>query len=535
MGMPRHQWRIPPAAHGPSGHPRPVDRRTRTRRCPAAALIACLLAAALPAAEADNGDTSRAILFSRGLSAYDAGRYGEAAELFRSLADRSPLDREAQYYLGLSLSGAGDTGAACEVLGALHRAAPDFLPGGEEYATALIRARRWREAATVIDELEARRPGRGERDAILLLRGILAGDQGEYGRAVELLGRVAPERPDYWSRARYWRGRYLSLAGETHKALDEYSLIQEGFPLSDIGRSAAQEAEALRGAVEKGKNWWGRLSTRYEYDDNVILMPDDAPLPGAAQQGDWRFLTSFELDAVPFSKNGFDLITRYNFIQSVHNRLGNFNLHGHVADGFIRYRHPFLTPFAGYEFAYYLLDDCTQSYLRGNRIFAGVELPRTAHSLYRVLYECAFDDYLLPYSSPDDDWDTSPAGTVTLEQFLFLGAARQAFWRTAVGCRNNNARGDNFYYHGCSVVGEFYCPLPWSLSADCSAEYRFNDFTRSADNRRDRCLLLNAELRRPLREGVDLVFNYGFTRNRSDVPLYEYRRGIYSMILDLYF
>jgi len=489
----------------------------------------------LPAAEADNGDTSRAIRFSRGLSAYDAGRYGEAVALFRTLTDRSPVDRDAQYYLGLSLSGAGDAEAACEVLGALHRAAPDFFPGGEEYATALIRTQRWREAGTVIDELEARRPGRGERDAILLLRGILAGEQGDHGRAVELLGRVAPERPDYWARARYCRGRYLSRAGETRKALDEYSLIQEGFPLSEIGRAAAQEAEALRGAVEKEKNWWGRLSTRYEYDDNVILMPDDAPLPGATQQGDWRFLTTFELDAVPFSRDGFDLITRYNFIQSVHNRLGNFNLNGNVADGFIRYRHPLLTPFAGYEFAYYFLDDCKQGYLRGNRIFAGAELPRTAHSLYRVLYECAFDDYLLPFSSPEDDWDTSPASIITLEQFLFLGAARQAFWRTAVGYRNNNARGDDFYYHGCSIVGEFYCPLPWRLSADCSAEYRFNDFTRGADGRRDRCLLLNAELRRTLREGVDIVFNYGFTRNRSDVPLYEYRRGIYSMILDLYF
>ena len=113
----------------------------------------------------------------------------------------------------------------------------------------------------------------------------------------------------------------------------------------------------------------------------------------------------------------FELMTRYYFIQSVHNQLGQFNLQGHLLDGLIRYKTGFLTPMVGYEFAYYFLDDCKQSYLRANRLIAGLELPPTSHSFYRILYECAFDDYMLPYTYDDDNWDTEPDVYVDWDQW----------------------------------------------------------------------------------------------------------------------
>ncbi len=493
-----------------------------------ATTLLCVPASARP------GDTVRDILFARGIAAYDAGRYDEAARAFREILSSAPTDAESRRALALSLSGAGDFGEGVRLLRELHRERPDDFETGAELCLALALAGDFGETEDLLRGLDARAGDGARRAEISFLRGVLAGERGNHAEALTLLADAAASDAAAASRARYYRGVYLARSGDRDAARRELAMLGERAPTAAIGRMAGRDADLLARPPDE-KQWGGKVTARYEYDDNVMLAPDNEQLLGVSGSGDWRFLTTFELDAPALARGPFELDTRYAFVQSVHNRLGDFNLHGHVGDAWVRYRGSRATPFLGYEYAYYLLDDCRQSYLRGNRLFGGLDIPVASRAFYRLTYTCSLDDYMLPYGPSEDDWDTEPANAVSLEQYLFLGRERKAFWRTALRYDHNNARGDNFYYHGGALAGELYVPLGRGFAADLEAGYLVYDYTRNADNRADQRLDLNADLRKNLFGDTDLVFSYAFIRNMSNVSLYQFSRNIYSLILETRF
>ena len=96
-----------------------------------ATTLLCVPASARP------GDTVRDILFARGIAAYDAGRYDEAARAFREILSSAPTDAESRRALALSLSGAGDFGEGVRLLRELHRERPDDFETGAELCLAL--------------------------------------------------------------------------------------------------------------------------------------------------------------------------------------------------------------------------------------------------------------------------------------------------------------------------------------------------------------------------------------------------------------
>lgn len=495
--------------------------------------LACIAFALSSPAASRAEDTVRDILLARGTAAYDAGRYGEAARCFREALARSPGDAGARRSLALALSGEGRFGESARVLREICRENPDDFDSGAELCLSLALAGNADEAAGVLRGLEAKAAGDPRRAETLFLRGVIAGERGDYPVALSVLEEAAAS-PTAGPRARYYRGVYLARSGDRAAARRELTMLRERAPTSVIEKMAGEDADALAAPPEK-RGWGGRVTTRYEYDDNVILAPDNEQLIGVSGSGDWRFMTTFELDAVPMTWGRFELDTRYSFVQSVHNRLGDFNLHGHVGEAFVRYNAPRLTPFAGFQYAYYFLDDCRQSYLRANRLFGGVDIPASSHSFYRLMYECAFDDYMLPYGPAADNWDTMPANILSLEQYLFLGPQRKAFWRTGLRYDNNNARGANYYYNGGGFTGELYVPLPERFSLDLQADYLLYGYSRNADDRRDQRFDMGADLRRNLCGEIDLVFSYDFIRNMSNVSLYQFSRNVYTLMLEMRF
>lgn len=503
-------------------------------RSPALRALACaaIICSIPPRARAE--DTARDILFARGIAAYDAGGCEEAARCFRGILELDPADPDARRLHALSILGAGKFEEGVRTLRDILRGNPDDFSAGAELCFALALTGRYGEAADVLRDIEAKADLPDGKAEIIFLRGVLAGERRDFPAALALLAEAAETNPAAAPRARYYRGVYLARSGNREAAGREFAMLGERAPTAAIGKMAGEDADALA-RPPGGKRWGGRVTARYEYDDNVMLAPDNEQLLGVSGSGDWRFLTTFELDAAPLTRGPFELDTRYAFVQSVHNRLGDFNLQGHVGDAWIRYHGSRVTPFLGYEYAYYFLDDCSQSYLRGNRLFGGFDIPATAHSFYRLMYKCAFDDYMLPYGPPADNWDTEPASAVSFEQYLFLGREKKSFWRTALRYDHNNAQGDNFYFNGGALAGELYVPLGRGVAADLEAEYLVYDYSRNTDNRKDHRFDLSADLRKNLFGETDLVFTYAFIRNMSNVSLYQFSRNVYSMILETRF
>jgi hypothetical protein len=139
---------------------------------------------------------------------------------------------------------------------------------------------------------------------------------------------------------------------------------------------------------------------------------------------------------------------------------------------------------------------------------------------------------MVPFTYNDDNWDAVPDSRVAWEHYLFLGSRQQAFWRTEVRYENNNARGDNFLFNGIRIGCELFTPLKWGIAANGNIAYTFNDYPRNTDSRRDNRLELNAELRRGITEHIALAFNYNLIRNSSNVSLYQFKRDVYSMIME---
>lgn len=491
--------------------------------------LACLLALAAPPAAVLNAEEDREaeIEIARGELALERGDYARAEACFARARGIRPGDPHILRGLGVALNRLGNYDGASRALGGAARIAPN-LPGlDRERGYALAGEGKHGEALLFLDRALSARPDDGLAE---YLKGRCLAVAGDHAGAMDCYSRAA-------------RDPSLAPAAEYQSALSEAALGRGADARARIARLIREEPSgstvslAARGLLgEPAKRWWVYTTARYEYDSNVVLLPNDEALVDESRKDDFRFMNTFELKVSPVVRERYDLSVDYRFVQSVHNQIGDFNLQGHelaptltfsLADG--------VSAYGGYEFDYFALDDWHQDYYRTHALFSGIDYAATRHLLSRLSYRFTTGDYFLDHLSPDDNLDILNEHTIGLDQYLFLGGDRARFFRFSLSYDRNDTAGRNFFYNGYSFLWEFSTPVAEEVRLDAWARFLVMDFDRSTTGRRDRRQEYNVMLLRPLNGYLDVAFNYGAMLNGSNVPLYEFDRNIFSLIVACHF
>jgi hypothetical protein len=296
-----------------------------------------------------------------------------------------------------------------------------------------------------------------------------------------------------------------------------------------VARGADEPAQDL--PAPRDKHWSLYASSGFQYDSNVALDPSGQELPGApSNPADGAFVVGAggRYDVVDSARWQADL--EYDFYQSLHFRLHDFNLRSNRVAGTAGYA---LTPTlwtgvqAGYQ--HYVLGD--QPYSGAPFVTPFVSLVQGDWGLTQFLYQHAQVTYLSP---PFENVRTGPTDTASLSQTLYWGGHYATIGYEFGSVRPSSAAGDDYRERYNQVsVGAGFSP-GWRTTVDVTYLFRYENYPEpnSAANfrtsRQDTVSQFSVSIRRPLSPYLSVGLAYYGTIDDSNIPVYQYRRNIVS-------
>jgi hypothetical protein len=315
------------------------------------------------------------------------------------------------------------------------------------------------------------------------------------------------------------------------EARDYFETTAELAPNTEYAVQAAQYLAAMK---EKGQKPWSLdAAVGMQYDSNVILGSDNAPLPGGiSRKSDWLGILYLKGQYDLLRSGGFRSGVSYSVYQSLHSRLSDFNVTQQVA---------------GLNTSYELSRAVT---LKGSYayeyVLVGGDTYDDMHTLTPALvfnYGSGFSttiDY--GYSSvhfsdsglfPDNSDRTGFNHRVGISEFMPLTDVLSV--KAGYAFDKDKARRDFWAYSGNKVFAELTLKPFGGLTADIYAEYYRKDYEgvspASGARRNDEVQTYSLTLTRRLSDAVNLVLGQAYIRNQSNIPVFDYKRAITSAFI----
>jgi tetratricopeptide (TPR) repeat protein len=479
--------------------------------------LACGLAAASEESER---------LYSRGLVDFHTERYSDALQLFEQAVQADPEDVYALYYRGVTKGRVGDfRGGASDLRGALA-IKPDFDQAALELGIALVQTGEYREAVQWLSR--AQQVSTLDPQASLF-RGIAELRLGETDRARDDFARAARD-PEFRTEARYYEGVADYKQGRWAAAQEHFSYVATTSPESAMGREALVFQERMRGGGRARYQLFGEAG--FQYDSNVVLAPLDEALKNAAgisKQADGRAIFSVGGTYAPLLTEHVQLSLGYEFFQSLHFDLTQYNLQNHrpeaqvvVSAGPVR-----MGVLGTYD--YYFIHD-GQSFLQGATGLPWVEVPTFDIGRLQLNYRFRWRGFLKhPFDQLLDSVNHAPGA----RQFVDLGGPGRYVSLDYQFDREeaSHVAGRQFAYDGQQIGGSFSWAFDWGATTELGYAYRHERYDADSGGRRDDEHGITVIIEQGITEHLAVVFGYFGTINNSNQRLFRYERHVGSLSL----
>lgn len=480
-------------------------------------------------------DVRSQVLYARGLVLFNSGQWEQAYRLFNEAVQADPSDARALYYRGVTQARRGalapgiqDMEQAVKLSPALPHVALDLgiaqYEVGQYTAARLWLERAYRDAT--------------QRFSAAYFLGLTFYRLGDYAAALTYF-KDAETDPELRASAHYYAGLALLKQGRPDAARDEFAETAREQPQSESGRAAqayAKPAEVRQppSALAHGsaKPWSLYAGVAFQYDTNVVLAPSDSELKsaeGITREADGRTAISAGGDYTLLDGDAGSVRAEYDFYQSVHFRLTEFDLQGHRLrlDAAAR-----PAPF-GYGLAvtydFYALD--YQSFFQEGLATPWVAYAESPAAVTQAYYTVRGRDFFRkPFSSARNGIDNA-AG---LRQYLMLGGADRIL---SFGYQfdSENTHGNDFDLTGHQADVDVDFPVAEVVTVQIGYLFRLEDYQhpnsraafvfRRHDNEHQFALALAHQLT----EQVALVLAYVGVINNSNLTPFEYDRHIVSL------
>jgi tetratricopeptide (TPR) repeat protein len=273
-------------------------------------------------------------LYARALVPFNNGEWDKAYGLLNQAVEADPSDVLALYYRGLAQARRGmlapaiqDMEQALKLSPALPHAALDlgvaYFDSGQ-YTTARAWLRRAHEQPA-------------DRFIAAYFLGLTLYRLGDFAAAQAAFKEAEPD-PELRALAHYYEGLALLKLGKPGAARGQLAEAAREQPQTEIGHlaqeytggGARQPPAAL--AAARTKPWSVYAGLAFQYDSNVQLAPSDSDLKtaqGIGRESDGRTAIEAGGDYVLLNGDLGSVRAEYDFYQSVHFNLTEFDLQGH--------------------------------------------------------------------------------------------------------------------------------------------------------------------------------------------------------------
>jgi tetratricopeptide (TPR) repeat protein len=488
-------------------------------------LIRIVVLAVLLAGNAADASERSELLSAQGLVKFHAQQYEEALRFFDAAVEADPADASALYNRGLCHARLEQPEAAIRDFRAALTIAPALDAAALQLGVALVETSAYADAIAPLEQ--AQRADNLASEASLFL-GIALLRLHERDRARAEFQRAARD-PAASMAAEYYLGVLAYQEQRRDEAVERFANVAAQNPDSALGREAVAFLERLRADPERWYQLYASLGL--QYDSNVVLAPaTDLPSLGITQQADGRVVMSAGADLYPWRSPQANLLVGYNFFQSLHFELHDFNLQEHRATAqFARYW-PWVRAGLLGRYSYYLLE--TDSFLQEVAGVPWLTVDEGDLGQTEMYFRTRYRDFLkLPYNPQLNAVNYA----VGLRQLLFLGSGERF---AAVGYQFDrqdptNSSGAQFGYNGNEVNAGIGWNLPASTLAEASYAFRYESYDSASEGRTDTPSQVLVSLRTGLTNYLALSLAYFGTFHDSNRVEFDYNRHIGSVILEV--
>ena len=320
------------------------------------------------------------------------------------------------------------------------------------------------------------------------------------------------------------------------EARDHFNAAKKLAPQTELSDMAENYLRAMDQGVS-GKPWSLLISFGTQYDSNVAIIPDDRTLPlGVSDKSDWRAVLYLKGKYTFVSSRDLEGSAGYSLYQSLHSNLSDFNVTQHLFDLKASYA---LTPSLklsgtyafeyvylggdGYDYAHSISPSLTLS--EGNGFSTILE--------YRYQYSHFMNTDLFSTNS----FRTGSNNMAGITQVIPLKTSLAA----KVGyAHDENAAAKEFWdYSGDKFFAGLTFTLPHRMFLDLYGEYYSRDFEgispASGSVRKDSSRTVSAAFTKAYSNRLSLTLAQLYTRNKSNIEDFDYKRSITSLFLNVRF
>ncbi len=506
------------------------------KRTSVVGVVALLLVAGFARGLARASEQSE-LLYSRGLVEFHAGRFAAALELFDRAVQADPEDVYSRFYRGLTAGRLNNFAGAISDLRAVLAQRPDFDQAALELGVALVQSGSFQDAQAWLEQ--AQRVSSLEGEASLFL-GIAYLREAQLDRARENFQRAARSDPSLEVAARYYQGIIDYREGNLPQAQEQFSYVATTSPDTDIGHQATVFLATIRQTMGPVYQLYGLLG--FQYDSNVVLAPSNQAVKtqaGISNQADGQANLAAGGIYVPWRTEQAEVTVGYDFYQTLHFQLTNYNVQDHRfnAQAVVR-AGPVQFGLLG-RYDYYLLQ--TDSFLQEATVLPWATLP-DALGRTEVFCQVRRRDFLQQAFDALSAWNYSPG----LRRIFYLGAPERY---ATVGYRfdsdnpvQNSLTADSYAYDGNEISAGIGWAFPFELSGELDYLYRHEQYAEASTadlptgvRRRDDEQQILLVLRKQLSQHLALIGGYLGTFNNSNKTLFEYNQQIGSLALEVRF
>ncbi len=477
---------------------------------------------------------------TRGVAAYNTKSYSRADADFQAALSARPDDPRATYLLGLSEVKEGKYAEAEQTLFRaleLNTEKQDiYLALGEAY----LKQEAYAKAVEVLEKI-----GGGSGPLADYYLGLAYNGVGTHDRAVAPLSQALKEaesqKLDWAEGARYHLGISQYRVGQLAEAKKSFAGVRANVP----GSYRAEQSEQFLRQIEDGvalatenrrvSAWGVDLGAGLQYDDNVILDPSTlTPISSGGRKKDTRFVLQVDADYKRHPTSAWG--AGYTFYQTLHShaKLKDYNVQTHEPSLFLLYDQDRLKTRFDYAFNYTEVGE--SPYVKSHRLTPSLTILHRPTLSTRLFYRLDHHLYYKATAFPENKERTGTNHAFGATVYRYADQGRRALWAGYV-YDTEQANAEEWSGTGHQVLGGAEMLFDGGVRAHLSADYTRrlyehpSTFVNPPVERDDNIYTLSGRLSQPFMERMTVSLQYTYLRNESNLPVFDYTRGISSLLL----
>lgn len=459
--------------------------------------------------------------------------YEEALSLFKKARQEDPKSTVAAYYLGLTYKQLQDYKAAIPNLTDAVTIVPKIKGALIELIDCYYQINKPEEAKKWIAEAEKE----GIRPAqVAFLKGLVLAKEGNSDEAIKsfenakALDQAMAQACDYQIGIAYLKNKRFVDANKAFKEV----VIRD--PSTNMANFANAYMDALEKREEAVRPLRLSLGLAVQYDDNVILKPDDSSLAAdVSDKSDYRYVYTARGEYDKRFSDNFGVKLQDSVYYGKQNEIGFYNTFTNTAT---------IQPTSYSEvslialpvgFTYTEVND--RVYLSSPSAGALYNRVLNASNMAQLSLNYQYRDYRWSPSTSDENRDGSDlAGS--LGWFLFY-AKNQGFLNLRYTLNEDWTKGNNWEYLGNRGTATLLVPIGDKFRFSVAGDVFRQDFanTHSVYNKKRRDTIYTASplLAYRFYKDWELQLQYTYVKDKSNISVYKYDRNIYSAGMEVKF